>query len=258
MRLPEAIAAQVGGRDPEPVLTGQSGAAVYRVRHDDADLFLKIGHGPAAGLVADEAARLVWLAGRLPTPRVVATTVEPDAFWLLTSALPGVGAGDAIKADRRRATTVAQALATFLRRIHALPVDECPYDSSLAAWMPVARQLVTDDRVDTEDFDDEHADWSAARVLAKVEDLAANEQGRVVVHGDFSLGNVMVDAKGAVVGCLDVGRLGVGDPYRDIFIGWRDLGGFGAEAQTAFLDALGLERLDERRRELHRALDELF
>ncbi|MEH3047965.1 MAG: phosphotransferase [Sphingomonas adhaesiva] len=176
----------------------------------------------------------------------------------MTSALHGLSAGDYIKADRRRAVAVAQALAAFLQRLHAVPVDDCPFDSSVAAWLPVVRRLVAKGQIDVEDFDDEHAGWSAARVLAKVEALAGHARGRVVVHGDFSLGNVILGDDGTIAGCIDVGRLGVGDPYRDIFIGWRDLGGFGAEAQRAFLTALGIDELDETRRELHRALDELF
>lgn len=146
----------------------------------------------------------------------------------------------------------------FLIRLHALPVDDCPFDSSVAAWLPVARQLVTDGLVDTADFDPDHQGWSASAVLAKVEALAGQARGRVIVHGDYSLGNLMLDDDGRVSGCIDVGRMGVGDPYRDIAIGWRDLGGFGAYAQEAFVAALGLRGLDDQRLELHRALDELF
>jgi aminoglycoside 3'-phosphotransferase-1 len=258
MMLPDAIAERIGDRRLVTIDDGQSGAQVFRVGGGVAACFLKVGEGAAAGLVADEAARLAWLEGRMPAPRIVATTHADGSAWLLTDALPGVSAGAYIKADRRRAVRVAQTLAGFLRRLHALPADDCPFDSSVAAWLPVVRQLVADGRVDAEDFDAEHADWSAARVLAKVESLAGHARGRVVVHGDFSLGNLIVGDDGAVTGCVDVGMLGVGDPYRDIFIGWRDLGGFGEEAQQAFLAALGMDALEEGRRELHRGLDELF
>ncbi|WP_058756469.1 APH(3') family aminoglycoside O-phosphotransferase [Sphingomonas endophytica] len=258
MRLPDAIAARVGDRRPEAVADGQSGAAVYRMRGDGGDLFLKVGEGDAAVLVAAEAARLAWLADRAPASRIVATVETDGACWLLSTALPGLSAGAFIKADRRRAVAVAETLAGFLRRLHALPVAECPFDSSVAAWLPVVRDLVARGRVDTGDFDDDHAGWSAARVLATVEELAHHAEGQVVVHGDFSLGNVMLDEAGVVLGCVDVGRLGVGDPWRDIVIGWRDLGGFGEAAQRAFLAELGIASLGGPRLDLHRALDELF
>lgn len=237
---------------------GQSGARVLRTDDDATGLYLKIGEGHAAPLVAGEIVRLRWLAGRVPAARIVASAEEDGAAWLLTEAVPGMPAGAWVKRDRRRAVAAAEAIAGFLRRLHALPVEECPFDSSVAAWLPVVRGLVAEGLVDTEDFDDEHADWSAERVLAKVEALAGHAQGRVVVHGDFSLGNLIVDDAGRVCGCIDVGRLGVGDPYRDVFIGWRDLGGFGEAAQRAFLAALGLDQLEGARRDLHRALDELF
>lgn len=259
MDLPDAIAAQVGDRRPMPVTDGQSGAGVVRFAGEGEALFLKIGRGAARGLVADEAARLRWLAGRIAAPTVVATVDDGTAAWLLTNALVGVSAGDYIKGDRaRRSVPIARRMAAFLRQLHGLATGDCPYDSSVAAWLPVVRRLVADGLVDVEDFDDEHHGWSAARVLGRVEALAGHACGAVVVHGDFSLGNLIVAADGTIAGCIDVGRLGVGDPYRDIFIGWRDLGGLGEPAQAAFLAELGIEAFDEPRRALHHALDELF
>lgn len=50
----------------------------------------------------------------------------------------------------------------------------------------------------------------------------------------------------------------VADPYQDIALMWRDLGGFGEAAQRAFLADLGIKQPAARRMLLHRALDELF
>lgn len=259
MKLPDAIASKVGDRRPEPITDGQSGAEVFRFVGDGTTLFLKIGQGVARELVADEAARLQWLAGRVAVPTVLAALEDGATAWLLTSAVPGMPAGDYIKMDRAaRSVPVARRMAAFLRRLHGLSVDDCPFDSSVAAWLPVVRRLVADNLVDTGDFDAEHDGWSAARVLERVEKLASHARGAVVVHGDYSLGNVLVAEDGTIAGCIDVGRLGVGDPYRDIFIGWRDLGGFGETAQQAFLAELGMAGFDAPRRALHHALDELF
>ena len=258
MHLPDAVADHLGGRHLAVVEEGQSGARVLRTDDDGRALYLKVGEGHAAALVSEEAVRLRWLAGRAPSPRIVASGEEHGAAWLVTEALPGVPLGAWVKRDRRRAVKAAEAMARVLRGLHALPVKECPFDSSVAAWLPIARDLVAKDLVDTDDFDDVHAGWSAGQVLAKVEALAHHAQGRVVVHGDFSLGNLIMDEAGRISGCIDLGRLGVGDPYSDIFIGWRDLGGFGEEPQRAFLAALRLDHLDDARRDLHQALDELF
>lgn len=258
MRLPNAIADHIGGRRLVAVENSQSDAMVFSANDGSSAFYLKIGEGEAAALVADEIARLRWLAGRVPAARIVAAVKEEASAWLLTEALPGLPIGSWVKRDHGRAAQAAKAMASVLRQLHALPTKECPFDSSVESWLPVVRSLVAEGRVDTDDFDPEHAGWSAREVLTKVEELADHAQGCVVVHGDFSLGNLIVDGDGQPMGLIDVGRLGVGDPYRDIVIGWRDLGGFGTDAQGAFLDALGIERLDGRRRELHLALDELF
>ena len=184
------------------------------LRTDDGGtaFYLKIGEGPAAGLVADETERALWLAGRAPVARVVAAGTGDGTAWLLSEALPGLTLGAWIKRDRTRAAEGAPAMARFLRDFHALPVADCPFDASIAARLPVARRLVAEGQVDTADFDEDNADWSAERVLGKVEELAHHAQGLAVLHGDYSLGNLVIADDGSMVGCLDVGRLGVGDP----------------------------------------------
>ena len=61
-----------------------------------------------------------------------------------------------------------------------------------------------------------------------------------------------------MTGCVDVGRLGVADPYQDIAILWENLGDFGEEAQRMFLAAVGIDEVNEERLRFHRMLDELF
>lgn len=241
------------------VETGQSGASVHRLSGGGGtDLYVKHGEGPVADLVTDEAARLRWLAGRVPAARLVAFIREPGAAWLVTEAVPGRPAGDWLSQDASSAERVAHGLATFLRVLHAVPPASCPFDSSLGAWLPAARQRVASGLVDADDFDADHDGWSAEQVLTQVERLAGSARGDVVVHGDFTLGNVLMEASGTVTGCVDVGRLGRADPYQDVALAWRDLSQFGAGAQEAFLRALGEQPPDERRLKLHRCLDELF
>lgn len=251
----ERLAGATWVREPE----GESGGVIHRIAAaDGARLFLKYGEGAVADAVADEAIRLRWLQGRVPTVRLVSTVVELDAAWLLTTAAPGK-TGDAWLEERPDLLPqVIHGFATFLRALHALPVDECPFDASASVRLAAARKLVAAGAVDEDDFGDDHLGMSAAAVLAKAEALASHATGRVVTHGDLSLGNVLLDADGRVTGCIDVGRLGIADPYQDIAILWENLGDFGEAAQRALLAALGIEAVDEARLLFHRTLDELF
>lgn len=242
-------------REPE----GESGGIIHRViAADGTRLYLKYGEGAVADAVADEAIRLRWLQGRVAAARLVSSVIDPDAAWLLTSTVPGK-TGDAwLKQNPGLLGQVVRGFASMLIGLHALPADECPFDASAAVRLAAARKLVAAGAVDEGDFADDHFGMSAAAVLAEAEALYGAATGRVVTHGDFSLGNILLDASGRVTGCVDVGRLGVADPYQDIAILWENLGDFGEEAQRMFLAAVGIDEVNEERLRFHRMLDELF
>lgn len=238
---------------------GESGGIIHRLTgRDGADLYLKYGEGAVADAIVDEAVRLRWLAGRVPAATVVRVAIEPGFAWLLTEAVPG-RTGDAWLDDEPAALSpIIDGFADFLRRLHALPIDDCPFEAGAIFRLTAARARVSAGMVDEDDFDAGHSGWSAARVLAAAEALAGCANRRVVTHGDFSLGNLLFDEDGAVTGCIDVGRLGVADPYQDIAIFWQNLGDYGGDAQARFLRALGIATPDEQRLRFHRLLDELF
>lgn len=195
----------------------------------------------------------------MPCPAVVAFACEGDAAALLTTAVPGVTAYEAITADPSRAPAVAEVLTATLRALHTLPVATCPFDASLPVRLSAARARVRAGLVDEDDFGDLHTGWSATQVLEALErDLAGGlPLARVVTHGDFSLGNVLVH-EGRVSGVIDVGRLGVADPYQDLAILHDNLAEFGEAAQVALWRGYGIAQPDEARRVAHLRLDELF
>ena len=151
--LRAAVAAYQWTRDS----VGESDAAVYRLRGRDGapDLYLKHGRGSAATDLADELARLRWLAPYLPVPTVVqfARVADPEQAWLLLMALPGTTASAVLEAHPALGRVVVDALAAFLRRLHALPVSDCPFDAGHAVRLAQARQRIDAGLVDADDFD---------------------------------------------------------------------------------------------------------
>ncbi|CAA9250879.1 MAG: Aminoglycoside 3'-phosphotransferase _ APH(3')-I [uncultured Chloroflexia bacterium] len=80
---------------------------------------------------------------------------------------------------------------------------------------------------------------------------------QVVAHGDFSLDNLLV-VNSEVIGCIDVGKLGVADRYQDIAILWNGLGEFGEPIRNRLLTAYGIPHPDRGKLQFHLLLDELF
>lgn len=237
---------------------GESASAVYQLsdKAGAPDLFLKYGRAENAEEILAEAARLRWMRTLLPVPEIANFTFHGDEAWLLTQALEGQSASQLLEGDGDTDATV-DALAHFLRMIHAIPTHLCPFDSSYPFRLAQARRNIDAGHVDIDDFDDVRQGWSAEQVWDALQSHLPLDAGTVVTHGDFSLDNIFLN-NGAVVGCLDVGEAGLADPYQDIAIMWNCLGDFGTKRQNRFLRAYGVRELDRSKLDFHLLLDELF
>jgi len=254
--LAERLAGYAWARDT----VGESGGAVYRLfgRPDAPDLYLKHGRGPVAEDVTDEMVRLRWLAGRLPVPAVAGFVGAPDEAWLLMEAVAGQTAYQLLEAaDDEGQAAIVDALALHLKRLHAIPVEDCPFTSDHRFRLAKARARLEAGLVDADDFDDERAGMTAQAVWDEMTALLPLAADTVVTHGDYSLDNLIL-RDGAVVGCIDVGRVGLADRYQDLAIAWNGLGEFGASLQARFLRAYGLSAPDEGKLRFHLMLDEFF
>ncbi len=253
--LAEALHGYLWSRD----LVGESGGAVYRLhgRPGAPELYLKHGRDTVANAIEDEIIRLRWLARHIPVPAVQHFISVPGEAWLLMTAMHGETAYQALETRPSEREAVVEALAHFLRRLHAIPVSECPFTSDHTHRLAAARQRIDAGLVDEEDFDAEREGWTAEQVWQGLHDLLPLAPDPVVTHGDFSLDNLLI-AGGAVVGCIDAGRVGIADRYQDLAILWNCLGEFGEALQDRLMTAYGLAEADRRKLQFHLMLDELF
>lgn len=253
--LSDALADYRWARDT----VGESGGAVYHLRSrlGAPDLYLKHGTGPVADEITDEMVRLIWLAPRIAVPVVTHFTRDTDAAWLVTRALGGKTAYQLLEAKPDQRGVVIDALADFLRRLHAVPLADCPFIADHHHRLHRARARIDAGLVEEDEFDDARRGWSAEQIWAELESLTPFAAEPVVTHGDYSLDNLLL-SDGSVLGCIDVGRAGVADRYQDISILWNCLGEFDASLRQRFLDRYGERRLDQRRLDFHLMLDELF
>jgi len=231
---------------------GASGSAVYRLHGKPTapDLFLKQGLDAIADEVTDEMERLRWLADHIPVPAIVHVVRTPSEAWLLMTAMPGKTAYQVLEANADTGVEIVDALARFLRQLHAVPVDACPFNSAHAFRLTRAQARMEVGLIATDDFDEEREGWTAEEVWEAMNALLPLEPDPVVTHGDFSLDNILIH-EGKVVGCIDVGRAGIADRYQDLAVLWNCLGEFSPLLQTRLFDRYGLDEPDER---IHRVV----
>jgi aminoglycoside 3'-phosphotransferase-1 len=253
--LADAVTGYCWSRDR----VGESGSAVYRL-HGKAgapDLYLKQGVDAVVGAIVDEMVRLRWLAAFLPVPAIIRFLCDADTAWLLTTALPGRTAYQMLRTDPANAGPVVDAITEFLRRLHALPIDACPFNSDHRVRLRQARTRLDAGLIDIDDFDAERQGWSAAQLWDALTRHLPLTPDPVVTHGDFSLDNLLVQ-DGRVTGCIDVGRAGIADRYQDLAILWHCLGEFSPALQDRAWRRYGIAHPDHRKLTFHLLLDECF
>lgn len=257
--VPAGICADLSGYQWARNNVGESGADVYRLygKPGAPDLFLKHGRNAAADDLVDEMGRLRWMAKHMPVPTITQFFSTPGEAWLLMTALPGETAFQALEARPENRLAVVDALADFLRRLHAIPVSECPFNSDHSYRLSLARKRIDAGLVDEDDFDEEREGWTAEQVWRAIHELPPFAPDPVVAHGDFSLDNLLM-MDGQVTGCIDAGRLGIADRYQDLAILWNCLGEFEGDLQEAFLERYGELDLHQGKLDFHLMLDELF
>ena len=255
--VPAGLAAAVEGRRWFRDRVGQSGYAVYRLaRAGEDDLYLKRAGAETLSDLVDEMARLRWLADYLPVPPLHGFGLEAGGGWLLTTRLPGRTAYQLLEEDPAAAPALVGALARFLRRLHAIPLDRCPFNADHALRLAAAKNRMEAGLVDEDEFDEPRLGKSAQAVWDEMLAAIPPAFARVVTHGDFSLDNLLV-VDGDVTGCIDLGRVGIADPWQDLAILWHSLAEFGEDAAAAMLQAYGIA-LDPARLDFHLRLDEFF
>jgi kanamycin kinase len=212
--IPDVVLEVASGADVELVWRNELGGLTFRA----ADRFIK-WNPRSTGIDLDrERVRLQWIAARHPAPRLVDWGDDELAQWVMTVALPGdCAVGDTWRARRSEAI---RAIATGLRTIHAIAIDDFPQDWTSQVWVGQRPKSLG---------------------------IAPEIDGPVIVHGDACAPNTLIADSGEWVGHVDFGDLAVGDRWADLAIASLSLDwNFGEGHQAEFFDAYGIEPDEER------------
>ncbi|MGG1552245.1 APH(3') family aminoglycoside O-phosphotransferase [Paenibacillus ferrarius] len=236
---------------------GHSASQTYQVCGAAGRYFLKIQSLQAVESLVEEKERLLWLKGRLPVPEVVYYGRDEAQEFLLVTELPGVHASDDMWKDQL--PELLRALARGLKQIHQVPMDDCPFDQRLAVKMEEAMLRVRQGLVDEEDFDESRLGLRAEEVLEQMLSSVPAEEDLVFTHGDYCMPNIIMLSEGAYSGFIDVGRAGIADRYQDLALAIRSIRyNFGDPHVQTFVEAYGLDKLDEAKVSFYQLMDEFF
>jgi streptomycin 3"-kinase len=248
-----------------PVTTGESDAEVFR--REDGWAYAKCIGPDRTGELDAECRRIEWLSSTgIPGPDVGHWSASDRGACLVTTAVPGVPASRVSAVELRRAWP---SITDMVRRLHALPAADCPFDRSLARTFRLAEDVVGRGAVNAGFLPDEQRHTPPSELLAELQPqlerhLLQEAHDRVVCHGDACLPNLMLDPLTAeCTGLIDLGRLGTADRYADIALllassreTWRDEDEAGF-ADDEFFRSYGIETVDRDRLRFYLDLDPL-
>jgi aminoglycoside 3'-phosphotransferase-2 len=255
LMLPSGLAADLAARSWQHIAIGESRAEVYRlIQSGQPDLILKALIRDPLHSLCGETARLRWLKDRAPVPDVVDFIQDSSRDFLLMSALPGADAANsALPPD-----SIVNLLADALRELHAVPIDDCPFRHLIDDCVMESKARFDAGQVDNTNFDSASLDRNPADLYAEMLATRPASEATAFTHGDFCLPNVII-TEGRLSGFIDVGRAGIGDPYRDLALIGRSLNrNLGNSWADRFLSRYGLKDPDPARLRYFRLIDEFF
>jgi aminoglycoside 3'-phosphotransferase II len=257
--LPADWRIRLASCEVRPVCSGMSSASLFRLCVADAeDLYLKIGQGAEAAELRGEIERTLWLGGMgLRVPDIVRSFDGGQLVAAMMTAVPGDHPPDCRRPVREVVDLLARALAAF----HAHPVHNaaCAFDESIAARLARAQTLIHRGEIDPEHFAERNRGRTPQQIYDRLlASRPAAEEDLVLVHGDATFDNILIDA-GANVGFLDCGHCGCGDRAIDLACIIADIEeSFGAERVGPFLQSYGAVEWDPVKALFFSDLYELF
>ena len=243
----------------EPVDIGMSEAAVFRATGaGHAARYVKAAFGDAAARLRDEIARTRWLAERgIAVPHILRVEDRGNGIAMLMAEVPGTPADlSALPAQR-----LVEALAKALAALHTVPPDDCPFDETLATRLSRAAKEVSAGEIDPAEFAPRNRKVTPRDLLRRLQDAPPRDD-IVVLHGDLTLGNIIIDSDGGQktsLAFIDCGNAGRGDRYTDLALLHADIVAHRGEAAgAAFLRLYGVHDFDTAKARYCLDLYELF
>lgn len=190
--IPTELKEMLGDAAWEADEWGESGTHIYRV----GQRYLKIlpytvGLYQEQSVLTAEAARLQWLAERLPVPEVHYYGHNEQYEFLLISGLSGIVSCDQTLCDS--VPEVVRLLAEGLHMVHRVDISACPFDMRRDKQLELARQYLAQRMIDATQFNVEFQGLSAQEVYELVLQHSSFDEDLVFTHGDYCLPNILLD-----------------------------------------------------------------
>lgn len=240
--IPDEIIECIGDiRDLSIPTQGHTSSAVLLTTHFGQYILKKTSHPLYNKWLEREFKKLIQLeTTSLPIPKVIKFVEKESACWLLISYIEGIRLREylANENDKSKRERVIHSYGDMLRRIHC---TVCPESiKQREKWLTLTL-MEAEYNLNNYDVD------GTRELLDKLKSCQPEEIEYTLIHGDFTIDNVIVNGD-SVVGVIDWGGAAYGDPRYDIALAIRPkLNAFDNEIDKClFFEAYRLRVISQR------------
>lgn len=216
-KLPHKIQNRLKKENGVADFTGMSNANIILYKN------LVLKSEANSSFINHEYVMLMWLRNKLPVPQVIEYIKEDEISYILMERLKGnIACTNNFLTQPEKLIKV---LASFLKKMWKIPLDNCPYNLLLKNKLAVIEQNFAQGICNFEKLDlsmYSNLTFKSLKDLLKWLRENAPVEDLVFSHGDFCLPNLLIDDD-EVSGLIDLGRSGVSDRYQDIALCYRSL-----------------------------------
>jgi kanamycin kinase len=245
VEIPAVVREVAPGRTITLVWENEIGGLTFEGVGEEDRVFVKWAPRGSGLSLRDESDRLRWARPFTPVPAVVDLGEDTDGEWMLTTALPGRSAVD--RRWRSAPEVAVTAIGRGLRALHdALPVEACPFTWSLEERVAHARHRAVTGEQEPARWHQSHRALTVGEAITRLDDPPLVDV-LVVCHGDACAPNTLLDDHGDCTGHVDLGAMGVADPWADLAVAtWSTEWNYGAGWEQQLLEAYGVDPDPER------------
>lgn len=160
-----------------------------------------------------------FLKDKLPVADAVAYISKGGFDYLLITEMPGKSFEESGLADDL--PELARILAAGLKRVHSMPVGDCGFSESVQGKLDRIKRNIQLGWLRHDVYGNDLSRDPVRDFEYLQKNMPVNGQ-KVLTHGDFNLDNLLF-ADSCISAFLDLGEVGIGDPYQDFSTLWQSL-----------------------------------
>ena len=214
---------------------GHSSSTIYEGKDKDGkEVILKIQSLSSRNSLKDEYERAKWLQGKIFVPQIYFFKEIAGKQYYIQEKINGVSA--------HKFSNFARIVGKNLKKLHSISIDDCPFKNN--STDNLLKQVLEKIDIILPEIMELYPQMSRNEIIKFLIDNKPTDE--VLVHGDYSLPNILINEESKQAYLIDLGDLSISTKYFDLYYLKKSfVRNKKMEYFAEFLETYGIKELDE-------------